>query len=378
MLRSALPTYLAKGLVITLLAGTATQAQQEQQPEDTSWYQQIQVNGFGSAAYTYNANSPSSKLNGFRIFDDRANHLNGDVAELVVQRAIAKPNQLGFRVDVTAGNSIPLKTKAAGMDWGRSLDLQQALLSYIAPLGAGLRLDAGKFVTPLGMELIEGFDGYNDQYSRSLLFNYAIPLTHTGVRASYPISAAATLSAMVVQGWDNVKDNNSRKSGHVTLALVPATDVSVALNYMAGPEQAGNNDALRQIFDVVAIWKLTKMYSLGANYDYGTEAEASQLPAGGRASWRGFAGYGKVEGIGPFQIALRAEQFDDMDGARLGLTQSTRLREVTLTPAYRVTHNLLIRAEFRHDRANTALFETSTTAPARRQSTVGLNALVMF
>jgi hypothetical protein len=36
----------------------------------------------------------------------------------------------------------------------------------------------------MGYELIEGYDGYNDNYSRSLLFNYAIPLTHTGVKAT--------------------------------------------------------------------------------------------------------------------------------------------------------------------------------------------------
>ena len=85
-------------------------------------------------------------------------------------------------------------------------------MSYIAPLGTGLRFDFGKFVTHLGYELIEGYDGYNDNYSRSLLFNYAIPLTHTGVKASYSISPKVSLMAMVVNGWDDAIDNNSSKS----------------------------------------------------------------------------------------------------------------------------------------------------------------------
>ena len=38
--------------------------------------------------------------------------------------------------------------------------------------------DAGKFVTPIGAEVIESQDNWN--YTRSILFGYAIPFYHLG------------------------------------------------------------------------------------------------------------------------------------------------------------------------------------------------------
>ena len=57
--------------------------------------------------------------------------------------------------------------------------MQQA---YVSLLTGKLQLDAGKFVTPLGAEVIESQDDWN--YSRSILFGYAIPFYHAGMRAT--------------------------------------------------------------------------------------------------------------------------------------------------------------------------------------------------
>ncbi len=47
-----------------------------------------------------------------------------------------------------------------------------------------MQIDAGKFVTPIGAEVIESQDNWN--YTRSTLFGYAIPFYHTGLRATVP------------------------------------------------------------------------------------------------------------------------------------------------------------------------------------------------
>ena len=52
--------------------------------------------------------------------------------------------------------------------------------------GGRLQVDAGKFVTPLGYEVIEGWDGYNDNASHSFLFGYAIPFTLEGTPRRLP------------------------------------------------------------------------------------------------------------------------------------------------------------------------------------------------
>ena len=65
--------------------------------------------------------------------------------------------------------------------------IKEAYFSYLVPVGTGLQVDVGKFVTPFGAEVIESKDNWN--YSRSLLFNYAIPLNHFGARAKYTFNS---------------------------------------------------------------------------------------------------------------------------------------------------------------------------------------------
>ena len=202
-----------------------------------NFFRDIQANAFASFGYINNLNQPQDQSIGLRYFDNRANTFSADLAELVVQKAVAKPGEAGFRIDLTAGTFAGL-TQSAGLRIGDNADLQQAFVSYIAPLGTGLRIDAGKFVTHMGYELIEGYDGYNDNYSRSLLFNYAIPLTHTGIKASYSPSSKVSLMAMVVNGWDLALDNNASKSIGAQLMLKPADPVAFYVNYIGGPENS--------------------------------------------------------------------------------------------------------------------------------------------
>ncbi|MEP6857081.1 MAG: outer membrane beta-barrel protein, partial [Gemmatimonadales bacterium] len=155
--------------------------------QEVKWFDEIAVNAFVSTAYVYNGNRPATGTSSYRVFDFIDNSFNLDVAELVVQITPTKPNDAGFRVDLAVGNSIPQVTKSQDQTVAQ-FDLQQLFVSYIAPVGSGLRFDFGKYVTHMGYEVIEGYDGYNDNYSRSILFGYAIPFTHTGVKASYAFS----------------------------------------------------------------------------------------------------------------------------------------------------------------------------------------------
>src|SRR5207253_10542766 len=114
-------------------------------------------------------------------------------------------------------------------------DLRQASASYIAHIASGLRFDVGKYLTHLGYEVIEGYDGYNDNYSRSILFGYAIPFTHTGVKASYAFSSKVAAMFEVVNGWDLVRDNNRSKSLGAQLTLTPIAPLSVILEWIGWP-----------------------------------------------------------------------------------------------------------------------------------------------
>jgi len=347
-------------------------------PAPKLWYKEITFNAFVSATYSYNANRPASGTNQFRVFDFDDNTVKVDVAEVVLQKAVAKRGEAGFRIDAVAGGSIPRVSAAAGLfrdasGKAQDFDLQQAIVSYIAAVGSGLRFDVGKFVTHHGYEVIEGYDGYNDNATHSFLFGYAIPFTHTGVKASYTFSDQLAAIVMFANGWDVVKDNNSSKSLGAQLIFTPSKTVTVFANYMVGPERNGTEGDPRNIVDVNAQWKITDRTVLAVDVVYGSEANA--VTHGRTAMWNGFVGYARFGLSDSFALILRGELFNDRDGARTGVAQ--KLKGITLTPELKVSSHLLVRADLRIDWSNHDVFEEKEGLTGS-QPTGLLNIIYLF
>lgn len=364
-----------------------------------SWFQQITINAFASVGYTWNFNDPFSKTNQYRAFDYDHNSIRIDSAELIVQKAVANPGEYGFRIDVAFGAAARIAA-ARGLfrdiSTGNALDidLQQAFASYIIPIGKGLRLDFGKFVTPAGYELIEGYDGYNDIYSHSWLFTFG-PYTHTGFKLGYPFSDKLAATVMLINGWDTVVDNNAAKSFGVTLAITPTSAWSIYLNYIGGPERDNDNTSWRHLADVVAVYKPVARLSLALNVDYGREQNGvpqppsmvpmtmSGMPAATTiiqtpdAQWAMIDLYVRAQLTRRFAVSARGEIFWDVDGNRTGTAQ--RMISGTIVPELRLTDALLLRAEFRIDGSDHKVFEDNSGNKTNRyQPTLGLNGLYVF
>jgi len=314
------------------------------------------------------------------VFDFDDNSMKLDLAELVAQKPAANPGDAGFRVDLTVGASVPRIAASAGFfrdDSGKAgdVDVHQAYASWNAPLGSGLRLDFGKFVTPFGAEVIDGYDGWNDNATRSFLFGYAIPYTHAGARAGYTFSPQVAGSFMLVNGWDNVRDNNTGKTALAQVALTPSAKLSGTFNVGYGPEKNGTNDGPRLLLDGVVVVKPADRLTLTLNGDYGSE---NSLPADGQTTtwtWKGLAAYARCTLADRFALIARGEVFDDPDGVRTGTAQT--LAELTLTPEFQASRNAVLRCDFRMDHSDQPVFVTDTGA-AQHQVTVLLNALVHF
>ena len=337
----------------------------------------IEFHGLVSTSFSYNLNEPPSRTNQFRVFDYDDDAFRIDEVELAVLRPAAAAGDFGFRVDFTAGAlSRVVASRGLFRDTtgeGQDIDVHQAFVSYVAPVGGGLRLDAGKFVTGLGYEVIEGYDGWNDNASHSFLFGYAIPFTHTGVRASYAFSPVVSTMLMVANGWDDVQDNNRGKTVHLQLGVTPSARLSFYLNGIAGPEQNNDDVHFRDVLDVDATWKATAHLSAGFNGDWGRETNAA--PLGRMAVWRGAALYLGLTPNAWFGLHARTEVFDDRDGARTGTAQT--LWEVTLTPEIRLGPSVVVRSDLRLDRSDRRVFE-SRTGPLASQPTASLNVLCHF
>jgi hypothetical protein len=368
-----------------------------------SWFQLITLNAFASASYTWNFNNPPNNQNALRAFDYDHNSIRIDAAELVLQKAVANRGDFGFRIDIAMG-AVAKVAAARGLfrdtttGVAGDFDLQQAFASYIVPLGKGLRIDAGKFVTPVGAEFIDGYDGYNDNFSRSLLFTWAIPFTHTGLKLTYAFNDKIAATVMLVNGWDNVVDNNSAKSFGVSLALTPVGPLAIYLNYIGGPERDHDDTDFRHLVDVGIVYKPRPRWSFTLNADYGMDTNAitpapavptatnpnptgaadagAAAAAASNAQWAGIAAYVRLQATKRFALVVRGEIFWDFDGYRTGTAQ--RLLEATLTPELRVTDSLLVRADLRIDDSDQLFFQRSDGLSRHYQPTLGINVIYIF
>jgi hypothetical protein len=361
-----------KNIVSTLMAillfGGATQLT----AQETPWYENVALHGYVSSSFTYNLNTPASMHNGYRIFDQKHNSFAFDVFQLVLQHDAEKAGDAGFRFDLITG-ALPQYTASSGLFGGQNIDVLQAYATYIVPVGDGLTVDAGKFLTHMGYELIEGYDGWNDNMSRSFLFGYAIPFAHTGVRARYGFGDMVSAMVMVANGWDNAVENNSNKTVGGQLALTPSDDLFFAVNGIYGAENDDDNSNNTSVIDIVATWSPVDLISIGFNADFGSSAAAAA--EGEDAGWTGFAGYLRFNLAQTFSLSLRGEQFDDADGVRTGTAQ--KLTEFTISPEYRPAENFILRGDFRLDSSDKEVFEDGAEM-GDSQSTVGLNVIFLF
>jgi hypothetical protein len=304
-------------------------------------------------------------VNELRFYDFDAGY-TFNIAEFSLKKDPSERYPFGYGLVVTAGidsqknhaigifrdddDTFPFRNTA-------KFDLQEAYASWKFPVAEGLTLKAGKFVTLLGYEVIEAPNNLN--FSRSLLFSFAIPLTHVGALLTLQPTEWLSLTAGPVVGSDVADDNNSKMSVMGQVAVTAVKDLVATVNFITGPEQALNNTNNRTVLDFIVTYTGIPKVTLGLNADFGwEESEAALVASGTRsrtdASWWGLAGYAAYDWTEQLRTAVRAEYFSDAKGVRTAATAAgvggrVSLWEVTATASYKIWRGLLGRLEYRHD-----------------------------
>ncbi|PYN11477.1 MAG: hypothetical protein DME06_11685, partial [Candidatus Rokuibacteriota bacterium] len=320
--------------LVALTASAAPAQQPEAKPEEKpkTLLEEIALFGYVEASYVGNLGHTSAdsggltssrQVNTLRLYDSDEG-FSFNMAEFSVKKDPSDKYPFGFGVVITGGEDTQ-KNHSVGIfrdlqdapRQTKQVDLQEAYLSYKVPLGSGLTLKAGKFVTLLGYEVVESPNNLN--FSRSLLFSFAIPITHTGGLLSYSFTDWFSVTAGVVEGWDVSDDNNASPSYTGQFAVTPLKDLSTALNWIVGPEQNSNNTRQRWVTDLTATYAGFKNVTLGANVDVAGEERVPALVAtrqDGDASWWGWAIYAAYDWTEKLRSAVRFEFFDDPQSVR--------------------------------------------------------------
>jgi hypothetical protein len=341
-------------------------------PGAASLFAGASFSGFMDTYYGYNFNQPKSQTNTLRSFDGPSNQFALNMIELNLDKPPDPTNsRLGYHLGLGFGQAMNVVNSTDPAGLGFAQYLKEAYVSYLAPVGKGLQMDIGKFVTPHGAEVIETKDNFN--YSRGLLFGYAIPYYHYGLRAKYSFNDKYSVTGFVVNGWNDIYDNNTGKTYGVTFGWNPTKKISIAEGYMAGPETAGTNAHWRQLSDTVVTYSPTGKLTTMLNFDYGRGDRVTGIPT--PVFWTGIAGYVKYAFNDLYAVATRYEYYNDHDGFTTGARQ--HLNEFTGTFQRMVAHHLITRLEFRRDFSNCPVFTKGTT-PVMGQNTMAAGLVYAF
>jgi hypothetical protein len=323
----------------------------------------IAIHGFIDAYYAWNGNDPASHesfVTGTGSTAKRANEFNLNLAEVDVTRD-AQP--VGFRLSLITGNGADV---IHGSEPQGYRFIYQASILYKP--SDRLTLEAGIYPSHIGFEGFFSKDNWS--YTRGWLAEFS-PYYQTGIRANYAFSPHWSGEIHVLNGWQNIADNNDAKAigGKVAYANGRLT---ASLNTFDGPELPGDDKHWRHFGDLIATFNATPSLSVGGSLDRGRQ----ELPDRPAANWFGIAAYGRYAFDQRRAVAVRVERFSDPENGITGTPQ--KLAEATLTYEYRPAPNLILKIEGRRDHSTASVFTSGTNGSSRDETIVVIGAVATF
>jgi len=343
----------------------------------------ITVGGYVQGSWTYNASDPNSATNAERGFDFENQDLTFNGVSLFVARDIkATPDKfdIGFHLEALYGADARFTHSNGLFDDNQhgdvQYDLTQAYVEVAVPVGRGLLLNIGKFITPIGYEYVDPTK--NTLFSHGYLFNFGAPYSHTGVTGTYSVSDELTVMAGLARGWDQSTDDNNGAIeflGSATWAP-EHSQWTHTLTLSVGPQSA-DNYGYRTELDALCTYKFTDKWSFGGEAMYGIQADVPGTNDD-YSQWYGLAVYPSYDLCSHASLNGRLEWFSDVDGTRgVGATNAF---EVTLGVSFfplagvnPVDKAFKIRPEIRFDYADDRVFNGDYT-----QTTFAVDAVLAF
>lgn len=388
---------LAAAVVASLVGAPGALAQA---PTSVTANSKIQFSGSVDTYYDFNPAAPHSHLNQLQNWTFDANQFALPLVELQAQETpdAAHGAPLGFKLVLAYGRVADWIN--AGEPGTTYKPLKEAYFTYVArgKSPRPITINLGKFVTPAGEEVIETQSNFN--YTHGLLFSWAIPYYHMGVSASMPISPKLTGTVMLVNGWNNVVDNNNAKTVGVTAAFTPNSRWASSTNIIVGPEIAGDDHDYRELLDEVLTLTPNAKWSFAGEYDYAHDKAGMGGP---NVKWQGVGGWAHYVHDASTAYSFRAELFNDHDGAAIvppgpiagtvlpaadrapaaGGGAPQEVKEVTLTLEKKFHPRLTTRFEVREDWSTARVFDKGTpavpgTGNARQQTQFVIGNIFTF
>ncbi len=357
-------------------------------PPDTT--PKVTFGGFVDGYYAYDVTRPPTRDRSFAggaLFTTQPSRSNEFNINLAYVEAKLDAARYRGRLALQFGTSVQsnyIGEPRTGQISGPSVQ------QYIQEANAGVKLgknfwvDGGIFFSNMGEEGWISRD--SPTYTRSLVADYS-PYYSSGVKFTYTPNAKLTARLDVVNGWQNISENNSGKAAGVRLDY--AADANSTYSYWNFfSDEAGN---LLRTFNGVGAKVTRGTLTLMGEADVGTQRRANG--ASSSSSWYGLLGVARVQVTPMVAVVGRLERYNDPDQVIL----STGTRSVTsaveggnaiANPAFRGNgaslgvdvspfSRVLFRTELRGFQNRDAVFPDGKNADPRKTDAFAVTSLAL-
>ena len=335
----------------------------------------ITFGGFVDSYYAWDFDRPPTfdrSFSGGALFTTQPARHNEFNVNLVFIDVKLDGARIHGRIALQAGTSVqsnysaePTNGAVSGPTLARHL--QEAFAG--AKVAPTLWIDGGVFYSHMGMEGWVSRD--NLTYTRSLVADYS-PYYSTGVRAVWQPTAKLSAQLHIVNGWQNISENNTGKGVGLRVDYAPSAS-SVLSYYNFFTDEAGNR---LRTFNGIGGKATRGRATLLGELDVGTQSESD--PSGGTASWWGCTAVARWSVTSSAALVARVERYDDesqviiatgvsngafrADGGSLGI-------EIVPQPRF------LWRTELRGFQNGSAVFPNGSSAAPRKSDAFVVSSL---
>ncbi|MCM0606628.1 MAG: porin [Xanthomonadaceae bacterium] len=246
--------------------------------------------GFVDTYYAYDFN-----LNSDRSFTTQPARHNEFNINLAFVEAKLDQDRLHGRLAIQFGTSVQNNYAAEPALYR---NIQEAFVGY--KLGEQTWIDAGIMLSHIGLENFISKD--NILYTRSLVADYS-PYFETGIRLSTQWSDKWSTQLLVLNGWQNIAENNSNKAIGTQVSYSPTTSLTFIYSTFFGKEYA-----YRYFNDLMMKLSLDENWTIAAQADLGLQDEST---GGSNANWSGFSLMVRHQLSSTLALNLRCERFSD-------------------------------------------------------------------
>jgi hypothetical protein len=328
-----------------------------------NFFQMVDLTGVVASSYNYrfidegdNDGSggvgDDSVPNSGGINDPFFTHKNADSFQLdqlwlTLDKAPTEESRAGFHADFIWGetaNSQSAGTRDPGL-------LYTGYVSYLAPIGNGVRFDAGKLATPLGAEVLQ--TNVNLNVTEGVVFQKLQPFTHSGVAATTQLTDNLGLILGVVNEVyrDTSVSVDRDKAGYAQLRF-SGDKMGLNVGAIVGQDPTGatcdtsDDDCNTSVFDITATFAPSDSFSGWINFDW-VRSFGDDVNEGDKY---GIATAGRFALTDATGIGGRFEYLEQDGSVIGGGSNDQQYITATGTIDHALTEGLVVRGELRYDR----------------------------